>query len=77
MDFNFYTKRALLAAVISTTTLYWLDDTTDDGEGSWAFLDRRVADVMKIPALGARLRRLGGRLPDPFGVFRAVRTRAR
>ncbi len=75
VDFNFYTKRALLAAVISTTTLYWLDDTTDDGEGSWAFLDRRVADVMKIPALGARLRRMVGRLPDPVGVFRAVRDR--
>ena len=76
-DFNFYTKRALLAAIISTTTLYWLDDTTDDSEGSWAFLDRRVADAMKIPALGSRLRRLGGRLPDPVGIFRAVRARAR
>ena len=77
MDFNFYTKRALLAAVISTTTLYWLDDTTDDREGSWAFLDRRIADVMKIPALGSRLRRLGNRLPNPIGLFRAVRARAR
>lgn len=77
VDFNFYTKRALLAAVISTTTLYWLDDTTDDREGSWAFLDRRIADVMKIPALGSRLRRLGNRLPNPIGLFRAVRARAR
>ena len=77
VDFNFYTKRALLAAVISTTTLYWLDDTTGDCEGSWAFLDRRIADVMKIPTLGARLRRMAGRLPDPLGVLRAVRARAR
>jgi ubiquinone biosynthesis protein COQ9 len=77
VDFNFYTKRALLAAILSTTTLYWLDDTTDDCEASWAFLDRRIADVMKIPALGNRLRRLGGRLPDPIGIIRAVRARAR
>ena len=76
-DFNFYTKRALLAAVVSTTTLYWLDDATDDNEGSWAFLDRRIADVMKIPALGGRLRRLGDRLPNPVGILRAVRARAR
>jgi ubiquinone biosynthesis protein COQ9 len=75
VDFNFYTKRALLAAVISTTTLHWLDDTTGDGEASWAFLDRRIADVMKIPALGSRLRRMGNRLPDAIGLFRAVRAR--
>jgi ubiquinone biosynthesis protein COQ9 len=77
VDFNFYTKRALLAAVISTTTLYWLDDAIEAFEGSWAFLDRRIADVMKIPALGGRLRRLGDRLPDPLGILRAVGARAR
>lgn len=76
-DFNFYSKRALLAAVLSTTTLYWLDDKTDGCEASWTFLDRRIADVLKIPALGNRLRRLSDRLPDPLGVFRAVRARAR
>lgn len=77
VDFNFYTKRALLAAVLSSTTLYWLDDTTEGCEGSWEFLDRRLADVMKIPALGNRLRRLGDRFPNPVGVVRAVRARAR
>jgi len=76
-DFNFYTKRALLAAVLSSTTLYWLDDRTDGFEASWAFLDRRIADVMKIPALGSRLRRLGDCLPNPAGLFRAARARAR
>ena len=76
-DFNFYTKRALLAGVLSTTALYWLDDKSDNSERSWAFLDRRIADVMKIPALGSRLRRLGERLPDPVGILRAARARAR
>jgi len=76
-DFNFYTKRALLAAVISSTTLYWLDDTTEGAEASWAFLDRRIADVMKVPALGGRLRRLRDRLPNPAGLFRTARARAR
>ncbi|MDA0652896.1 MAG: COQ9 family protein [Proteobacteria bacterium] len=74
-DFNFYTKRALLAAVLSTTTLYWLDDTTDNCEGSWAFLDRRVVDVMKIPKLTQRLGRAVARLPDPLRILRAVRDR--
>jgi ubiquinone biosynthesis protein COQ9 len=71
VDFNFYTKRALLAAVITTTTLYWLDDTTEGNEESWAFLDRPIADVMKILALGDRLKRLVDRLPSPArGRFR-------
>jgi len=76
-DFNFYTKRALLAGILSITTLYWLDDKSENSESSWAFLDRRIADVMMIPAFGSRLRRLADRLPDPLGIFRAVRARSR
>lgn len=75
VDFNFYSKRALLAAVISTTTLYWLDDATDDCEGSWSFLDRRIADVMRLPGLTKRLAPALDRLPDPFRLLRAVRGR--
>lgn len=47
-DFNFYTKRLMLAGVYSSTLLYWLDDKSPDQENSWAFLERRIADVMKI-----------------------------
>jgi ubiquinone biosynthesis protein COQ9 len=77
VDFSFYTKRALLAAVVSTTTLYWLDDNSEGRAESWAFLDRRIADVMRIPALRQRLGRITERLPDPFRVLRATRARAR
>jgi ubiquinone biosynthesis protein COQ9 len=74
-DFSFYTKRALLAGVITTTTLFWLNDESEDCADSWAFLDRRIADVMKIPALRSRLEKVACRLPDPFKILRAVRTR--
>lgn len=47
-DFNFYTKRTLLAGVLKTTTLFWLDDESEDCEASWAFLDRRIAEVLKL-----------------------------
>jgi ubiquinone biosynthesis protein COQ9 len=47
-DFNFYTKRLTLAGVYSTTLLYWLDDKSAGFENTWAFLDRRIADVMTI-----------------------------
>ena len=47
-DFNFYTKRATLAGVYSSTLLYWLNDRSPGSEASWSFLDRRIDDVMKI-----------------------------
>jgi len=47
-DFNFYTKRLLLAGVYSSTLLYWLDDKSPGHENTWAFLDRRIENVMQI-----------------------------
>ena len=47
-DFNFYTKRLMLAGVYSATLLHWLDDRSQGYEATWAFLDRRINDVMII-----------------------------
>ena len=51
-DYNYYTKRLLLAGVLSSTTLFWLNDRSDGHEATWAFLDRRIDEVLKI---GGRL----------------------
>jgi ubiquinone biosynthesis protein COQ9 len=53
-DFNFYTKRCLLAAVLASTTLFWLDDGSDGHSRTWEFLDRRIAGIMAIPKLQGR-----------------------
>lgn len=74
-DFNFYTKRGLLAGVYAATTLYWLDDRSPGAVETHAFLDRRLADVMAIPRMSGRLRELAARLPDPFLFFRLARRR--
>ena len=68
-DFSFYTKRALLAAVYSATLLYWLNDKSDGQAASWAFLDRRIGEVMKIPQIKGQLRSMFDRLPNPLGLF--------
>ena len=47
-DFNFYTKRILLAGVYSSTLLFWLNDSSTNSIDTWGFLDRRINDVMKI-----------------------------
>jgi ubiquinone biosynthesis protein COQ9 len=47
-DFNFYTKRATLAGVYSSTLLYWLNDRSEGNEATWGFLDRRIDNVMRF-----------------------------
>jgi ubiquinone biosynthesis protein COQ9 len=47
-DYNFYTKRALLAGVYSSTLLFWLNDKSEDCSATWAFLDRRIGEVLKV-----------------------------
>jgi ubiquinone biosynthesis protein COQ9 len=53
-DASYYTKRSLLAAVWTSTFLFWLDDRSPDFEATWAFLDRRIDNVMQIGKLRAR-----------------------
>jgi len=55
-DFNFYTKRATLAGVYSSTLLYWLNDRSPGAEATQAFLDRRIDDVMKFEKLKGQVR---------------------
>jgi ubiquinone biosynthesis protein COQ9 len=73
-DFNYYTKRTLLVPVYTTTVLYWLSDDSDGFVETWGYLDRRIADVMRIPKLTAGVRDALGRLPLPFGLFRRTGT---
>jgi ubiquinone biosynthesis protein COQ9 len=54
-DHSYYTKRSLLAAVWTSTFLFWLEDRSDRFRDSWAFLDRRIGDVMQIGALRTRV----------------------
>jgi ubiquinone biosynthesis protein COQ9 len=74
-DFNFYTKRALLAGVYATTTLCWLEDRSPGMEETHAFLDRRINDVMAIPRYGTKLRERLDRFPNPLRMMRVARNR--
>ncbi|MBY4893753.1 COQ9 family protein [Rhodobacteraceae bacterium N5(2021)] len=55
-DLNWYTKRATLAGVYSATVLYWLGDQTEGHTATWAFLDRRIGDVMRIEEMKSKVR---------------------
>jgi ubiquinone biosynthesis protein COQ9 len=55
-DINWYSKRATLSAVHSATVLYWLGDESAGQEATWAFLDRRIGEVMQVEKIKAELR---------------------
>lgn len=55
-DFNHYSKRALAGSVYAATLLVWLNDESPDFADTWAFLDRRIAGVMQIEKVKARLK---------------------
>ncbi|MCC7274340.1 MAG: COQ9 family protein [Alphaproteobacteria bacterium] len=70
-DTSWYTRRALLAGVYTATLVYWMSDRSEGHADSWAFLDRRVDDVMRIPRLRQQAEAILGRLPDPRRFLRA------
>ncbi len=47
-DYNHYSKRLILSGVYGSTLLAWLDDESVDWSETGAFLDRRLAGVMRF-----------------------------
>lgn len=56
-DYNWYTKRAILSSVYSSTLLYWLGDQSMGFERTWGFLDRRIENVMQFEKTKATLQK--------------------
>jgi ubiquinone biosynthesis protein COQ9 len=55
-DANWYTKRATLSGVWASTVLFWLGDDSAGFADTFAFIDRRIEDVMRIEKMKSKLR---------------------
>jgi len=75
-DFNFYTKRAILAGVYSTTLMRWFSDTGTDERETREFLHRRVEDVMTFEKFKAQMRERFSALPSLSDILNPERSRA-
>lgn len=64
-DYNRYSKRGLLAAVLPAIVMYWLDDPAPDDLN--AYIDRRLAQASGI---GRNLGRFAKPLLDVFSISR-------
>jgi ubiquinone biosynthesis protein COQ9 len=76
-DENYYSKRAILAGVLSSVIGMWLLDSGEQGERTWAFLDARIENVMQFERLKARLKPYGFIGLQAIGALAAARYRAR
>ncbi len=56
LDHNFYTKRALLAGVYTSTFFTFLEDTSEDLIKTQEKLDQRLAQVGQIPKFKEKLK---------------------
>ena len=75
-DINWYTKRATLAGVYGSTVLFWLGDDSEGRADTWAFLDRRIEDVMRIEKMKAQVRKnpvLNGLMAGPNWLMSRVK----
>jgi len=75
-DFNWYSKRTILSGVYGATVLFWLGDDSEDNTNTWAFLDRRIEDVMQFEKLKASVRNnkaLSGVLAGPMALLSRIK----
>uniref|UniRef100_A0A2K5F628 Ubiquinone biosynthesis protein n=1 Tax=Aotus nancymaae TaxID=37293 RepID=A0A2K5F628_AOTNA len=47
-QFNWYTRRAMLAGIYNTTELVMMQDSSPDFEDTWRFLENRINDAMNM-----------------------------
>ena len=58
-DENYYSKRAILAAVITSVIGIWLMDDSVAQQRTWSFLDARIENVMQFERVKAKLKPFG------------------
>mgnify|MGYP001313809281 CR=1 FL=1 len=70
-DFNYYTKRGLLASIYVSTIIYWLSDTSHNQSETNAFLSQRIDNVMQIPKLKGKVVKKIKALVSPLGFIKS------
>ena len=73
-DFNFYTKRAILAGVYTTTLMRWFTDKTADESETRAFLDARIGNVMQFEKFKAEMKERTKDMPSFADVLKGFNT---
>ncbi len=62
-DFNFYTKRGILAGVYGATLLRWFNDSSENEAATTEFLAARIENVMQFEKFKAQAKKALGNFP--------------
>ncbi|NXA41634.1 COQ9 protein, partial [Eudromia elegans] len=77
-DFNWYTRRAVLAGIYNATELVMMQDSSPDFEDTWRFLQNRVADAANMHNTAEQVKSTGEALVQGLmGAAVTVSTAAR
>jgi len=63
-DFNWYTKRASVAAVYKASEIFMLQDGSEDKQETFAFVDRRLDDVQALGKCKGQLQNCNSTLKE-------------
>ena len=63
-DFNFYTKRGILAGVYGATLLRWFNDAGEDESATQEFLAARIENVMQFEKFKAQAKKAFANFPS-------------
>jgi len=63
-DFNFYTKRGILAGVYGSTAVRWFNDTSEDEKATDEFLAARIENVMQFEKFKAKAKEALSNFPS-------------
>ncbi|XP_060932090.1 ubiquinone biosynthesis protein COQ9, mitochondrial [Limanda limanda] len=58
-DMNWYTKRAALTGIYNTTELVMVQDSSQDFQETWNFLDNRIQDVVNMASTAKQVQSTG------------------
>ena len=62
-DFNFYSKRGILAGVYGSVLVRWFNDTGEGEKATQDFLDARIENVMQFEKFKAKAKNVFANLP--------------
>jgi ubiquinone biosynthesis protein COQ9 len=74
-DFNFYTKRAILAGVYTSTLVRWFNDDSEDETATREFLAARIENVMQFERFKAEVKERVSGVPSLSEILNSLSAR--
>lgn len=72
-DYNYYSKRTVLSAVLSSSLMAWLSDSDPKKQSARAFVDARIENVMQFEKAKWDFKKRAETWPNPAAILGSLR----